>query len=82
MKVLSLVSKLNKMKVPFVVVDVNEYNKDIVFSLNGLQFKAGYVEGSEEVEDFCREICWDNVDQEMQRRFFDNFSQLVKYANA
>jgi hypothetical protein len=82
MKVLSLVSKLNKMKVPFVVVDVNEYNKDIVFQINSMNFKAGYVEGSEEVEDFCREICWDNVDQEMQRRFFDNFNQLVKYANS
>lgn len=82
MKVLSLVSKLNKMKVPFVVVDVNEYNKDIVFQINGKTFKSGYVEGSDIVEDFCREICWDNVDQEMQRRFFDNFNQLVKYANA
>lgn len=82
MKVLSLVSKLNKMKVSFVVVDVNEYNKDIAFQINGKTFKAGYVEGSEEVEDFCREICWDKSEQQMQRVFYKNFNQLLLSANA
>lgn len=78
----SLVSKLNKMNIAHSIVDVNGYNKDIQFIINGLTFKAGFTEGKTEVEDFCREICFDNNTQEMQRRFFITFNQLLKYANA
>lgn len=82
MKVSNLTSKLNKMKVPFTVVDVNEWNKDIVFQINGKTFKAGFTAASDVIEDFCREICYDNVDQEMQRVFYKNFNQLLIRANA
>ena len=82
MKVLNLTSKLNKMNIPFVVVDVNDYNKDIVFQINNKTFKAGFTDASGIVEDFCREICWDNVDQEMQRVFYSNFNKLLISANA
>jgi hypothetical protein len=41
----------------------------------GFQMKIGY----NVIQDFCREICFDNVNQEMQRRFFDNFNKILKY---
>lgn len=69
------------MGISHTIVDHNGYNKDIEFSINGLNFKAGFNEGQTVIQDFCREICYDKVNQEMQRRFFDNFTQLVKYAN-
>ena len=61
--------------------DVNGYNQDVEFSINNMTFKAGYLIGGDVVEDFCREICFDKSTQETQRRFFDNFNQVLKYAN-
>ena len=78
----NLISKLTKMNVSSTILDGNGYNKDIQFSINGLIFLAGFVEGKNEVHDFCREICYDNCNQEMQRRFFDNFNQVLRYAKA
>jgi hypothetical protein len=78
----NLISKLTKMNISYNVLENNGYNKDIQFSINGLTFKAGFVNGKTIIEDFCREICFDNSNQEMQRRFFNNFNQLLKYANA
>jgi hypothetical protein len=77
-----LKSKLTKMNVSFTEVDYNGYNKDICFSINNMNFAAGYNTKDNEIEDFCRNICFDNDNQETQRRFFRNFNQLLKYANA
>lgn len=82
MKIENLKSKLAKMNIPFTILQGNGYNKDIEFSINGITFKAGFTEGKTEIDDFCRELCFDKSEQEMQRRFFDNFNQLVRYANA
>jgi hypothetical protein len=81
MTTLNLISKLNKINIAYSIIDHNGYNKDIAFSINGLNFKAGFSEGKTVIEDFCREICFDNNTQEMQRRFFGSFNQLLKYAN-
>jgi hypothetical protein len=81
MTISNLISKLNKINISYSILDVNGYNKDIQFSINGLIFKAGFIEGNNEIQDYCREICYDNNTQEMQRRFFDNFNKLLKYAN-
>jgi hypothetical protein len=54
---------------------------DVEFIINGMTFKAGFIKGQNIILDFCREICFDKSSQEMQRRFFDNFNKLVKYAN-
>jgi len=78
----NLISKLTKMNVSYNVLENNGYNKDIQFSINGLTFKAGFINGKTIIEDFCREICFDKCNQEMQRRFFDNFNQLLRYANS
>lgn len=78
----NLISKLTKMNVTYTVVDVNGYNMDIEFSINGLNFSAGFNTSKNIIEDFSRAICYDNVNQEMQRRFFTNFNKLISYANA
>jgi hypothetical protein len=78
----NLISKLTKMNVAYTVVDVNGYNMDIEFSINGLNFSAGFNTSKNIIEDFSRAICYDNVNQEMQRRFFTNFNKLISYANA
>jgi len=78
----NLISKLTKMNVAYTVVDVNGYNMDIEFSINGLKFSAGFNTSKNIIEDFSRAICYDNVNQEMQRRFFTNFNKLISYANA
>ena len=78
----NLISKLNKMNIPFTILDCNGYNMDIKFIINGLTFKAGYCKDKLIIQDFCREICFDNCTQETQRRFFDNFNKVIKYANA
>ena len=80
MKIVNLLSKLKKMNIDHAIVG-DDYNKDIVFSINGLAFKAGFQEDKTDIQDFCREICFDNTSQETQRRFFTNFNQLLKYAN-
>jgi hypothetical protein len=82
MKTANLISKLNKMNIAHIVLENNGYNKDIQFAINGFTFKAGFTEDKAIVEDFCREICYDNNSQEMQRRFFKNFNQVLKYANS
>ena len=77
----NLIAKLTKMNVDYKVLENNGYNKDIQFSVNGITFKAGFTNGKELIEDFCREICFDHSSQEMQRRFFTNFAQVLTYAN-
>ena len=77
----NLISKLTKMNVSYTILENNGYNKDIQFSINGFTFKAGFTEGKTIVEDFCIEIYYDNVNQQMLRRFFDNFNQILRYAN-
>lgn len=81
MTIKNLIDKLTKMNISYTVLDLNGYNKDVCFSINSMSFKAGFCDGKEIIQDFCREICYDNCNQEMERRFFDNFSQLLRYAN-
>jgi hypothetical protein len=76
----TLKNKLSKMFISFNEIDHNGYNKDICFSINGMNFCAGFNSDSNEIQDFCREISFDNTDQEMQRKFFTNFNLLLKYA--
>lgn len=81
MEIKNLLSKLDKLKIKHNTVDVNGYNKDICFNINGLEFKAGVNGSNSFISDLCREICFDKSEQETQRRFFDNFNQLLRYAN-
>jgi hypothetical protein len=54
---------------------------DISFSINGMNFKAGYFKYENIIQDYCREICYNQSEQEMQRRFFESFNKLITYAN-
>lgn len=76
-----LKNKLTKMNIQFTEVDYNGYNKDICFSINNMNFAAGFNTKSEIIENFSRNICYNVSEQETQRRFFTNFNQLIKYAN-
>jgi hypothetical protein len=76
----NLITKLNKMNINHSIIDINGFNQDIKFIINGMVFKAGFTTQSNIIEDFCREISFDKVNQEMQRRFFDNFNKCLKYA--
>jgi hypothetical protein len=76
----NLIAKLNKMNITYSIVDINGYNQDIKFTINGMVFAAGFTTQSNIIEDFCREISFDKVNQEMQRRFFYNFNKCLKYA--
>jgi hypothetical protein len=82
MKVSSLTSKLSKLNIAFVILENNGYNKDVQFSINGLNFKAGFIEGQELIYDYCAEFDFEQDFQETRRRFFSNFKQLLKYANS
>ena len=77
----NLINKLNKMNIPYTILDCNGYNMDIQFSINDKTFKAGFFKGEKEIQDFCRDIVFDVSEQEMRRRFFENFNQVLKYAN-
>jgi hypothetical protein len=78
----NLITKLTKMNIAYTILDYNSYNMDIEFTINGKTFKAGFYEGETEIQDFCRDIVFDVSEQEMRRRFFDNFNQILKYAYA
>lgn len=82
MKTETLIQKLTKLNIQNKIVDLNGYNKDMYFKINGLQFVAGISYDGKVITDFCREICFDHANQEMQRRFFANFAALMRYANA
>jgi hypothetical protein len=81
MNISILISKLNKLNISHEIVNNNGYNADIKFTVNNKVFLAGIVNDKDNVEYFCHEICYDNTSQEMNRRFFQNFNQLLKYAN-
>jgi hypothetical protein len=80
MKIITLINKLNKMKIENKIVDNNGYNKDVVFVINGKTFYAGFTMSNDTIIDYCVNICYDASNQETQRRFFDNLNQLLKYA--
>ena len=80
MKTANLINKLNKMNIENKIVDVNGYNKDVVFTINKMTFYAGFTANNDTIIDYCRNICYDNCSQETQRRFFDNFNQILRYA--
>jgi hypothetical protein len=69
------------MNIEYSILNLNGYNKDVNFSINGMSFSAGFTSTEDTVTDFCRNICFDVVNQETQRIFFNNFNQLLKYAN-
>lgn len=82
MKVSSLKSKLSNSNATDVLVfDYNGYNKAICFSINGKRFEAGFSEGKENIENFCTKTGYDDRCQESERMFFDNFNQVLRYAN-
>ena len=82
MTIANLISKLKKTNVAHTILENNGYNKDIKFSINGKTFKAGFTEGKTIIEYFFIYRGYNNSEQETERRFFDNFAKVLKYANS
>jgi hypothetical protein len=76
----NLINKLNKINVLYSIVDVNGYNQDIHFVINGKNYIAGYNVKNNVIEDYCMEICYDNANQDMQRIFFSNFNKVLNHS--
>lgn len=68
------------MNVEHSILENNGYNKQIKFSINGVIFKAAFTEGKPLIEDFCRELSYDEANQETDRLFFTSLSQVIEYA--
>ena len=81
MKASNLINKLQKMDIEYKINDVNGYNFDIVFEIKGVTFFAGFNNVSREIEDYCKEVGYDNANQEFRRVFYTNFNQLLKSIN-
>lgn len=76
----TLISKLGKMNIPYTIVDFNGYNMDIVFTINGKTFKAGFFKGDTLIQDYCRDISFDNTSQEIIRSIYKNFAAVLRAA--
>jgi hypothetical protein len=82
MTISALQSKLTKSNATNVsTFDYNGYNKALCFSLNGKRFQADYSEGKENIESFSTKTGYDERNQEGERIFFNNFTQVLNYSN-
>ncbi len=82
MKVSTLKNKLTKQNISFEEVDLNGFNKDITFSVNGLDFRAGFDTDKMIVLGYTIVIGYDEASQETQRRFFETLPRALRYARA
>jgi hypothetical protein len=85
MKIKNLLSKLKKMKIEFYIDSYSnsyeDYNKDIVFTINGLTFKASYREGELEIDYYSQDFKYDNCNQQMECFFYYSFKHVLSTAN-
>ena len=81
MNTAQLTIKLSKLNIPHSIIDVNEFNKDIKFTINGLEFYAAYTANDNTISDFCRVTAYDKINQEHSYRFFNSLNSVLKYAN-
>lgn len=77
----TLTAKLSKMNVVYSIFDYNGFNKNVCFSINGMNFEAAFSEGNNIITSFCQILGYDDALQETSRIFFDNFAQLMRHAN-
>ena len=74
MKVTTLKNKLTKMN-----ISLTESKGDITFAINKKSFIAD-TNNSENVFCFFHVTGYDTSSQETDRRFFDNFNQVLRYS--
>lgn len=80
MKLSTLLNKLSKLKIESEVVNNNDYNKTLKFSLNNKKYEATYNSKDLEVDSYSYSYGYDDASQETQRRFFDNFNQVKRHS--
>ena len=69
------------MNIEYKINDVNGFNFDVVFIIKGITFFAGFNNVSRVIEDYCKEIGYDNANQSFDRVFYSNFNKLLKSIN-
>ena len=74
MKVSTLKSKLNKMNVKF-----TEIKGDVIFTINKKKYFVD-TNNSDSILCFFYEIGFNQSNQETDRRFFDNFAQVLRHS--
>ena len=77
MKVKSLISKLQKMAIDFVVIDHNGHNQEVEFKINGKSYSAKYDTKHYKVYAYSQDVCYNDCSQETSRNFFYNFNQVM-----
>ena len=73
MKAANLINKLNKINVKSNVVNVNGYNMDVEFTINGMFFKAGYLINDDTIfynHNFRRRSNHENVEVNGERKAY------------
>lgn len=79
MKLSSLQKKLSKIENVSISTHGNGYNMYLCFSIKGKRFEAGYTEGVDKVDSFS--YAYDNGTNELARRWFYKFTDVLEYAN-
>ena len=74
-----LLSKLDKLGIQYTILNQNEFNKSIKFSINNFVFFADFNNDSTKIQSICTEYSFDQANQETERRFFDSFNSVLSY---
>lgn len=74
----NLISKLNKLGIENHIEDINGFNQDVIFIINGVKFYAGFDIESNIITDYHKKTGYDESNQETRRTFYDNLNQLLR----
>jgi hypothetical protein len=77
----NLIKKLTNLNIPYNIVNTNEYNKEIVFTIKYITFRADYNVDKNIINSYYKVTGYDNLSQETTRRFFDNFNKVLRYSS-
>ena len=80
MQISTLNKKLSKSNVSTEVIDHNDFNKSLIFTLNGKQYEASFNSDEMKVNSYCIEFGYDEANQESRTRFFDTFTQVLNHS--
>ena len=81
MKIITLMKRINKLRVEWKIVTFNSLNYGIYFLVNGQNCFADCDNGNLEVNFFGIEHGYDEAHQETNRRFFGSFKSMINFAN-
>jgi len=80
MKIITLMKRINKLRVEWKIVTFNSLNYGIYFLVNGHKCFADCDNGNLEVNFFGIEKDFDETEQATNRIFFNSFKGMINYA--